>query len=110
MALCTPAHIYLVVSLLSFVLLAYYDRYHINASCLGSFHCNNNKPWKVYLVILAFIAFWTWILQLQCTNGLTMLAWAEIILPILAMFIGFQINWNPLSWMNTNFIMDPKQI
>lgn len=95
MKLCTPANIFLVTSLFFFIILSYKDYYHVNASCMASYQCTPSKPLFFYMFILLLIGFWTWILNLQCNMGLSALAWAEVILPVILMYIGFQFSWNP---------------
>lgn len=96
MELCTPAHLFLVVSLLLFFFLSYNDYYNINASCMASYHCNKPQKSIVYYLLVLFLIFvWTFVLNFQCSAGFTTLVWIEILLPLLLMFLGYQINLDP---------------
>lgn len=66
--LCTPAMVYFVVS---FVVLL--------TSSLMSFNVMS------LLIKGIFILLWSWVLNLLCKNGLTILSWVLVILPILGM-------------------------
>jgi ABC-type microcin C transport system permease subunit YejB len=96
--MCDPAHLFLILSLIFFFVLSYYDYYSMNASCMASYQCTSqSKPVYYYLLILGLILLWTWVLNFQCEMGYSLLVWAEIILPIALIYLGYQINWNPYA-------------
>jgi hypothetical protein len=96
--MCDPAHLFLVLSLIIFFVLSYYDYYNMNSSCMASYNCSNpSKPIYYYLLILGLILLWTWVLNFQCEMGYSLIVWAEIILPIALIYLGYQINWNPYA-------------
>ena len=98
MEMCTPAHLFLVLSLIFFFVLSYYDYYKVNASCMASYHCSNQiKPIYYYLLILGLILLCTWVLNFQCSLGHSLIVWAEIIIPIVLIYLGYQINLDPYA-------------
>lgn len=66
--LCTPAMIYFAVS---FIVLLTSSLMNFNVISL--------------LIKGIFILLWSWVLNLLCKNGLTIISWVLVILPILGM-------------------------
>lgn len=64
--LCTPAKIYLVISMISILI-----GFLINSKFSG-------MVFKVFLAIL-----WTWLLNYFCDNNLTTLSWILVLLPFI---------------------------
>ena len=96
--MCEPAHLFLVLSLIIFFVLSYYDYYNMNSSCMGSYQCTNQqKSFLYYLLILVLIFIWTWVLNFQCSLGYSLIVWAEILIPIALIYLGYQITWNPYA-------------
>lgn len=67
--LCTPAFIYFLISFIYLV--------------MNSF---SNFNIMSVIVRLLFIMLWSWILNLLCSNGYTIIAWIIIVLPLFFMF------------------------
>ena len=68
-ALCVPAMLYLVLSVISLILMAFKS---CGALCL--------------LFKVLFIVIWTWFLNFLCTQGYTTISWILVLLPFI-MFI-----------------------
>ena len=68
--LCTPAMLYFFVSLFSLAISAF-QKFNIMSLLIKAF----------------FIFFWTWILNLLCTNGLKIVSWILVLLPFLVYFL-----------------------
>jgi len=86
--LCSPAQLYLVISLLSFMTLFYQNYSNPHTFCIGNYEskteCNN----RVYFIFkLIYIAVWVFILQKLCSNGHSTVSWILVLLPIFGMFI-----------------------
>lgn len=65
---------------------------------MGSYQCTNQrKSLFYYLLILVLILVWTWVLNFQCSLGFSLIVWAEIIIPITLIYLGYQITWNPYA-------------
>lgn len=79
--LCTPAFIYLAISVFSVLLVALQNMGNTNKYCLGSFSCNVSNTFMVFLIKAIYIIFWTFILNLLCKNGYVNLSWFLVLLP-----------------------------
>jgi hypothetical protein len=87
--LCTPAQLYLFLTLLSLVIMVYENTgTYENTLCVGNYECYNT-PSKMTLVFvkLIYIAFWTFVLNLMCNAGYKTFAWFLVLLPILAFIL-----------------------
>jgi hypothetical protein len=86
--LCSPAKLYLIISLLSLIALFYQNYSNPKKYCVGIFEtksdCNNRF---YFLFKIMYIAFWLFILQKLCSKGYSTISWILVLLPILAMFI-----------------------
>ena len=69
-ALCTPTYVYIILSIITFVLLVASE---INGSQI---------MWFVIKVLV-----WIFLLNLMCANGLIPLAWFFVLLPFIVIFI-----------------------
>ena len=85
--LCTPAHVYLVISVM-FILIAFFQNYgNTYTYCLGSNTCNVSNTYMIFVVKALYVLFWTWILNLICKSGATNVAWFLVLIPFILMFI-----------------------
>lgn len=85
--LCTPAHVYLVISSIALIVMAVQNIGNVNMYCLGSYSCSVTNTTLVFLLKVVYIVFWTWILNLMCNAGATNLAWFLVLLPFILMFV-----------------------
>lgn len=85
--LCTPAALYLVLSMIGFVLMVIQNLGNINIFTLGVFSCKVTSTILVLLFNLIYILFWTWILHLICKDGYTNLSWLLVLFPFIFMFV-----------------------
>ena len=86
-SLCTPAYIYLVISLLAFFIIMIQNNYNSNTYCMGNYTCNTTNIYLIFVVKLIYIMVWTWILNLICRAGAPILSWILLLFPLLFMFI-----------------------
>ena len=96
--LCTPAFVYLMLSVFSIVVLAFQNVGNTNTYCIGMYECDAGNTMMVFVFKIIYIIFWTFILNLLCKSGFTQFAWFLVILPFLLLFvlIGlFVFNNNP---------------
>ena len=90
--LCTPAKIYLVLSIISVISLFYQNYSNPKKYCIGMFKANTNCNNKVYFLIkIVYISFITYLLQLLCRKGYKTISWILVLLPFVLMFIGIGI-------------------
>ena len=69
MQLCTPAFLYVVLSAIS-ILMAFTSKIKLSS----------------ILIKMVFIALWTWLLNLLCVKGYTVISWILVFLPLLITF------------------------
>ncbi len=86
--LCPPATLYLVISVLSFLGILFQncdfsDKYAIGDMMIIS-PCHN--AW-FFVGKAIYIAIWTWLLNLLCSKGYTIVSWFLVLLPFIAMFM-----------------------
>ena len=83
-ALCTPAYLYLVISVIILLLVIAQNLVQgsSNRLCIGSYSCHvGNVLWPLLLKLI-YIAFWTFVLDALCKYGLKELAWFLVLFPI----------------------------
>jgi len=85
--LCTPAHVYLVISMIGFFIMAIHNYGNVNVYCLGEYSCIVSNTLLVFLIKFIYILFWTWILNLMCKAGATSLSWFFVLLPFVLFFL-----------------------
>lgn len=85
--LCTPAHIYFLISLVSILILAFQNLGNVNKYCVGNYECMVSSTLGVFIVKMLYIIFWTWVLNTLCRAGYNRLSWFIFLLPFISMFI-----------------------
>jgi hypothetical protein len=85
--LCTPAYVYLVISVIFIIIAAIQNYGNINVYCLGSYSCDVSSTFLIFIIKLLYVLFWTWILNLICRAGYSGVSWFLLLLPILLVFI-----------------------
>lgn len=93
MNLCTPAYVYLILSIIGLVMMAVQNVGNSSVFCLGNYSCDvsNVGTYVVIGIQLLVVLLWTWILNLICKAGVPMLSWFLVILPFLLMFIALAL-------------------
>jgi hypothetical protein len=88
--LCTPAMVYLVISISAIVIMLgqnYFFNGNTNVFCVGAYSCTVSSIVLIFTVKLLYVLFWTWILNLICSAGAPEVAWFLVLLPFILMFI-----------------------
>lgn len=85
--LCTPAYVYLVISLISIVVIAIQNAGNVDKYCLGYLSCNVPNTTMVFLIKILYVLFWTWVLNLICDAGIPSLSWFLVVFPIVLSFV-----------------------
>lgn len=86
--LCSPAQLYVLISLISIVMIFLQNMNESRKYCVGLLSCDltyNNLI--LFAFKLVYMVVWAVIFDSLCKNGYTNLAWALVLLPFLAMFI-----------------------
>ena len=85
--LCTPAYVYLVVSLIAILIIFLQNIGNMNVYCLGTYDCSVYSTPIIFLIKVIYVLFWTWILNLMCRAGATNFAWFLVLFPFILMFV-----------------------
>ncbi len=85
--LCTPSHVYFLISLVSLIIMAFQNLGNVNKYCVGNHECTVKSTLGVFVVKMLYVVFWTWVLNTLCRAGYTRLSWFIFLLPFIAMFV-----------------------
>ena len=85
--LCKPAMMYLAISVVALVAIAYQNMGLSNMYCMGSFSCYVPSTAAVIFSEAIYILFWTWILNLMCRTGYASISWFLVLFPLLLFFV-----------------------
>jgi hypothetical protein len=86
--LCTPAYLYLVINIIAIVLIGYQNYGNLSTYCVGSYSCKVSNVYMIFIIKIIYILFWTWILNLLCSMGLSSVSWILFLIPIVLLFIS----------------------
>ena len=88
MKLCTPAFIYLVLSAIGIILIAF-QNYGMspNMYCVGNIQCPVQTTTPIFIMKILYVVFWTFILNALCSYGYYQLSWFLLLLPFILFFI-----------------------
>ena len=85
--LCAPALFYLVISLITVFIIAFYNYGNERVYCVGYYTCPVSSIYLIFIIKLIYIIFWTWILNLICRAGLPIISWLLVLVPIMLFFV-----------------------
>jgi hypothetical protein len=85
--LCSPSYLYLVLSLIGLIIITFQNLGNTDKLCIGYLQCNIGNTSLVFVIQLLYILFWTWVLNLICDAGATMLSWLLVLFPIVLSFV-----------------------
>ena len=85
--LCTPSLVYFVLSVFAILLSVMQNFGNNKKYSLGSYSCKVPSTILVFIVKIMYILFWTWILNLICKDGYSMIAWLLVLLPFILLFV-----------------------
>ena len=89
-SLCSPARLYLGISVFFVLLLLIQNIMNGNSGelCVGIYKCNITHIALFFIGKLLYITFWTWLLNLFCKYGLKTLSWFLVLVPFLLFAVG----------------------
>lgn len=67
--LCTPAHVYFLISILSLIIMGIQNLGNVNKYCVGNYECTVTNTFGVFIVKFLYVVFWTWVLNTLCRAG-----------------------------------------
>lgn len=85
--LCTPAMVYLLISMVSIILIGLQNLGNSGQYCVGAFSCNTTSVVSIFLVKIVYVLFWTWLLNIICKSGYETVSWVIVLLPFLLLFV-----------------------
>jgi hypothetical protein len=85
--LCKPAMVYLAISVVVLISIAYQNMGLNNMYCMGDLSCYVPSTAGVIFTEGLYILFWTWILNLMCRNGYASISWFLVVLPLVLFFV-----------------------
>lgn len=85
--LCTPAYVYLVISVIAVVAMMFQNAGNTNKYCVGQFSCDVPSTAGIFIAKGIYIAFWTFILNALCKAGYKQFSWFMVLLPFILFFI-----------------------
>jgi len=85
--LCTPAYLYLVISVVSIVIIMLQNGSNSNTYCMGIYSCQVPNVYLIFIIKFLYVIFWTWILNLLCKAGYPGISWVLLLFPFILMFI-----------------------
>jgi hypothetical protein len=86
-ALCTPALVFFVISVISLLLMIFDNIENTHSYCFGNVSCNVANTSMVFIVKIVFIVVWTWFLDILCSRGYERVSWFIVLLPYIFMFM-----------------------
>lgn len=85
--LCKPALVYLAISVVALVMIAYQNMGLNNMYCMGDFSCYVFSTTAVIFSEALYVLFWTWILHLMCRTGYSSISWFMVVFPLVLFFV-----------------------
>ena len=85
--LCTPAYIYLGISVFTLLMIGIQNLGNDNAYCLGSYSCYTKNKVTIFIMKIIYVLFFTWILNILCKSGYETVSWLLVLLPYVLMFL-----------------------
>lgn len=85
---CTPAKIYLVLSLISVLSILIQNIFESHRYCLGMYSCKlDYSNIFIFLLKLVYMIVWAIIIDSLCKNKYDNIAWGLVLFPIILMFV-----------------------
>jgi hypothetical protein len=85
--LCTPAYVYLVISIVAIVILMFQNGGNEDVYCVGSFECPVPSTALIFIFKFLYVAFWTFVLDSICKAGHKQISWFLVLLPFILFFV-----------------------
>ena len=90
-SLCTPAYVYLVISVISIVIMMFQNGGNDSIFCLGNYKCDVQNTGTIFLGQIIYSIFWVFLLNFICKKGYKNVSWFLVLLPFIFLFIGLGV-------------------
>ena len=85
--LCTPAYVYLVISVVAMVAMIIQNGGKTNEFCVGVHSCEIENKGAIFIAQGLYTAFWVFVLDSICKAGHKQVSWFLVLLPYILLFI-----------------------
>jgi hypothetical protein len=85
--LCTPAYIYLMISIFTIVVIGIQNLGDNSVYCLGPHSCQTENKVTIFILKIIYIIFWTWLLNIICKSGYETVSWVLVLIPYVLLFL-----------------------
>ena len=85
--LCSPAYVYLVISVIAVILMIVQNTGSNNKYCVGNYECSVDNTAMIFLMKACYIIFWTFILNAICKAGYKNVSWFLVLIPFILMAV-----------------------
>lgn len=85
--LCTPAYVYLVISVIAIVSLMFQNSGNVDVYCIGNYECPVPNTALIFFVEFLYVAFWTFVLDSICKAGHKQFSWFLVLFPFILFFV-----------------------
>jgi hypothetical protein len=85
--LCTPAFVYLIISVISIIAMAIQNYGNSDLYCLGLYSCNVTSIGIIFVFKVLYVLFWTWVLNIICRGGYPGVSWFLVLFPYILLFV-----------------------
>ena len=86
-SLCTPAMLYLVISVIVLIPVIIQNMEDRSKYCVGNYACDVPDTLHIFLAKGTYIAFWTFLLNWICSKGYKNASWFILLFPFISMFV-----------------------
>ena len=86
--LCTPAYVYLVISVIAILAMMLQNGGHNRHFCIGEYGCDVESKGAIFIGQGLYTAFWVFVLDSICKSGYKNISWFLVLLPYVLMFIA----------------------
>lgn len=85
--LCSPAHLYLVLSVVGMVAMMLQNIGNTDKYCIGDYECDVTSTAGIFVGKAIYIVIWTFILNALCKAGYKKVSWFIVLIPFILMAI-----------------------
>lgn len=86
-SLCTPAMVYLALSVVALIIMSIQNVGGDYFYCVGNYNCEASSVTLIFIIKILYILFWTWLLNIICRSGYSIVSWILVLFPFILFFI-----------------------
>jgi hypothetical protein len=89
--LCPPALLYLVISGITLLMVAFQNLGNSNLLTIGNYNSKVQNTALILTIKALCILFWTWVLNIICKSGYKWVSWLLVLLPFILIFFMMSV-------------------